>query len=498
MSTQTASIWGVDLREGSPACAGSEAYCYDGAMESAHMLSRAVSDHYRCPDNFFDFVIARPLSADQGYFCFGPNAICYGRSAAGVSQVPSDSPLYDVLKEISVEEGRLRLPFDPTEIIDNLRLERYAQGQGAGSSFQSALKRLYYLMRPLTNRRMRRQVQKLRIRNWERLSFPHWPVDTTVENLCERLLLLSMEAKGIDRVPFVWFWPNGARGCLTMTHDVETQAGRDACGDLMDMDDRFGIKASFNIVPEGRYGVSSKFLQGIRDRGFDIGIQDLNHDGRLFDSREEFLRRAEIINRYATDYSARGFRAGVLYRKPEWFDALDFCFDMSIPNVAHLDPQRGGCCTVMPYFIGNILELPVTTTQDYMLFYLLSQRSIDLWTAQIELILKKNGLVSFIVHPDYVMEADSRSVYKDLLGHLRSLRENAGLWFALPTEIDRWWRARSKMRVTREGNSWRIEGDDSGQAVLAYAKKVDGNLVYELAEAPATTRSADHVSARLE
>jgi hypothetical protein len=61
-----------------------------------------------------------------------------------------------------------------------------------------------------------------------------------------------------------------------------------------------------------------------------------------------------------------GFRAAVLYRNPDWYDALTVAYDMSIPNVAQLDPQRGGCCTIFPYFIGNILEIPVTATQDYL------------------------------------------------------------------------------------------------------------------------------------
>jgi hypothetical protein len=179
-----------------------------------------------------------------------------------------------------------------------------------------------------------------------------------VESLREELMLLSLQDKAVSCVPLAWFWPKGARGCLTMTHDVETEAGRDSCAELMDLDDAFGIKASFQIVPEKRYSLSAQFLDSIRDRGFEIGVQDLNHDGGLFDSTEEFLRRAQAINRYGREYGARGFRAAVLYRKPEWYDALDFAFDMSIPNVAHLDPQRGGCCTVMPYFIGKILELP--------------------------------------------------------------------------------------------------------------------------------------------
>ena len=188
-----------------------------------------------------------------------------------------------------------------------------------------------------------------------------------------------MKAKGVDRVPFIWFWPDGAQSCAAMTHDVETERGRDFCTELMNVDESFGIKSSFQIVPEGRYQISEDFIQAIRDRGFEINIQDLNHDGNLFRDPEEFCRRAHKINEYAETYGASGFRAAVLYRNLDWYDALQFAFDMSVPNVAHLDPQRGGCCTVMPYFFGETLEIPVTTTQDYTLFHLLNDYSLDLW-----------------------------------------------------------------------------------------------------------------------
>jgi hypothetical protein len=334
------------------------------------------------------------------------------------------------------------------------------------------------------NLSLRKQIQKFHARNWEKRSFPKWPVDTTVEDVCEILLLMSMEAAGVDRVPFVWFWPDGASGCLAMTHDVETTAGRDYCVELMNVDDSYGIKTAFGIVPEGRYELSSSFLKSLRDRGFEVVIHDLNHDGKLFDNKEQFLRRAEMINRYRCDYGAKGFRAGVLYRNPEWYEAFEFSFDMSIPNVAHLDPQRGGCCTVMPYFIGDVLEIPVTTVQDYTLFYILKKKSIDLWKKQVDLILGKNGLASFIVHPDYLPQSDAISVYQELLGYFQELSARKSIWITLPTEIDSWWRARSKMSVVKDGNSWRIEGDVTKCARLAYAKNVDGKLVYELAQAP--------------
>src|SRR5258708_24371320 len=159
---------------------------------------------------------------------------------------------------------------------------------------------------------------------------------------------------------------------------------------------------------------------------------------------------------------------------------------MSFPNVAHLDPERGGCCRVMAFFIGDVLELPVTTTQDYTLFHVLNERSIGLWKSQVDLILKKNGLMSFIVHPDYIMEPETLSVYKSLLVHLRNLRERTPIWDALPSEINAWWRARSKMSLLKQGDSWRIEGEGSERAVLAYAKNCNGKLVYEVFPATRT------------
>ena len=442
------------------------------------MLSKVMHDRYCCPKNFFDFVLNGQLSSDEGYFRFGLNTFCFGRSRLGARRAE-----YDALNDVVVNGGELSLPFDPTEIVDNLRLERYARSRSRGSDFTYFhLRKLYYLVRPLMTLPIRKQFQRFYARSGRRLSFPRWPVDTTVEDICERLLLLSMEAKGVERVPFVWFWPDGATACQMMTHDVEGVSGRDRCGDLMDLDDSYGIKASFEIVPEERYAISRKWLAFMRDRGFEVAIQDLNHDGRLFDNKEEFLCRAEIINRYAREYGAKGFRAAVLYRKPEWYDALEFAFDMSVPNVAHLDPQRGGCCTVMPYFIGNVLELPVTTIQDYTLFHIVNERSIDLWKAQLELIIRKHGLASFIIHPDYAMEDDTLRVYKDLLSYLRELREQTPIWCALPSEVDSWWRARSRMFIVEDGNGWRIEGNESERAVVAYAKNVDGNLVYEVAQ----------------
>jgi len=153
-----------------------------------------------------------------------------------------------------------------------------------------------------------------------------------------------------------------------------------------------------------------------------------------------------------------------------------------VPTVSHLEPQRGGCCTVMPYFVSNLLELPLTTVQDHSLFYVLGQYSIDLWEQQVEMISAHHGLISFIVHPDYIVRDRERRVYQSLLEYISRLVEEHNVWSAFPAEIDRWWRDRSQMSLERQSGTWRICGPGSKSARLAYGSIVNGRLQYRLDE----------------
>jgi hypothetical protein len=169
-----------------------------------------------------------------------------------------------------------------------------------------------------------------------------------------------------------------------------------------------------------------------------------------------------------------------MYREQSWYGAFQLSYDMSVPNVAHLEPQRGGCCSILPYFVGDVLELPLTTVQDYSLFHVLGDYSTTLWEQQIAVLLSRHGLISFIAHPDYLREERARQVYVRLLEHLSALRRARDLWFALPGDVNRWWRSRSLMRLVRRGRTWTVEGPDSERARVAYAVLRDGRLVYEV------------------
>ncbi len=266
-----------------------------------------------------------------------------------------------------------------------------------------------------------------------------------------------------------------------MTHDVEGQAGLDFCDELMDIDDSYGIKSAFQLIPEGREDAWRRTAARLRQRGFEVNLHDLNHDGRLFADKEAFLRHARRINDYTREFGCDGFRSGAMYREQDWFDAFEFSYDMSVPNAAHLEPQRGGCCTVMPYFVGDILELPLTTVQDYSLFHILNDYSTTLWKEQIRLIAQHHGLISVITHPDYLVgRPRARGLRRAASPSGRAVASATGLWMALPGEINRWWRNRQQMTLVPSGDGWRIEGPDSHRARVAYATLEDDRLVYRL------------------
>jgi len=444
--------------------------------------SQLLTEHFRCPEELIDLTVCEGLSANSGFFSLGPDCLCFGQTAQAAPAATITDPMPDLFPYVSSSGTTVRLPFDPVETVDNLRHERYFDQQGslhAANRADKLVRKLYYLVRPLMPVALRKHLQRVYLRNWEDIPFPKWPVDFSVENIMEQLLIVSMRSQNLERIPFIWFWPEGVSSCTAVTHDVEAIAGWEFCSQLMDLDDSFGIKSAFQIVPEERYDVSEAGLNSIRERGFEVNIHDLNHDGNLLINHEEFLRRAAEINRYKEKFQSQGFRTAVLYRKIDWFEALDFSYDLSVPNVAHLEPQRGGCCTVFPFFNGKMLELPVTMTQDYTLFHILNDYSIDVWKRQISLIQARHGLMQMIVHPDYIIDQSARRVYADLLGYLCELRAARKTWIALPAEVAVWWRMRAGLSLVREGDSWKIGGEGHERARIAYATIINGKLVYE-------------------
>jgi hypothetical protein len=139
----------------------------------------------------------------------------------------------------------------------------------------------------------------------------------------------------------------------------------------------------------------------------------------------------------------------------------------------------------MPYLVADLVEIPVTTTQDYSLFHILCEYSTKLWQEQVATITQAHGMASFIIHPDYVIERRARQTYEQLLGYLADLKANHNLWIARPGEINDWWRARAQMQLIKERDAWRVEGRGSERARVAYARAEGDRIAYRIEQIPA-------------
>lgn len=439
----------------------------------------ALEAHFRTPEGLIRFGLRADLPERPEFFRLGSELTCYGRHWEK-SPGRLECNFHDASEDVRRSGARCLLPFDPSEIAESLRCERYALRESDGGWAKEIARRGYYTLRPLLPVALRKHLQRRSLRGWQQRQFPSWPIDRTVDLFFEHLLSLALKVGDIASVPFIWFWPEGQSGCVVMTHDVETQEGLDDCDDLMALDSSFGIPSSFQLIPGGRYRVSRTMLKTMRGRGFEVNVHDWNHDGTLFRNRNRFAERAARINRAAAEWEVNGFRSGALYRNADWLSSLEVAYDMSAPNVAHLDPQHGGCCTLFPWFVGKTLEIPVTMTQDYSLFNILNSYSLDLWKEQFKLVLKGHGMASFIVHPDYIQERRARGTYRDLLSYIRELRAKRNLWVTQPGDVNQWWRERSRMKLVRLNGRWEIIGAGSERARIAYATLDQDRIAYAI------------------
>ena len=158
-------------------------------------MNNCLSLYYRCPEGFVAFAQKGSLSAEGKYFRFGKETTCYG---AYCRVPPSGHPagtMYDALSDTEVKNGTIFLPFDPGAVIDNLRCEKYIDDWRHDSPL-SVLTELYYLARPMLPVGIRRHLQKLYLRGWEKIPFPRWPVDTSVDNL---LRAVAVAVDSIER-----------------------------------------------------------------------------------------------------------------------------------------------------------------------------------------------------------------------------------------------------------------------------------------------------------
>ncbi len=276
-------------------------------------------------------------------------------------------------------------------------------------------------------------------------------------------------------VPDDWRgWPNGADFAFVLSHDVETQIGYDKLDELLEVEKQLGFRSVINFIPEGEYSVSERRIQELIDRGFEVGVHGLYHDGKLYNNRATFESRAKRINRYLKQWGATGFRSPLMHHRLDWLHSLDIAYDSSTFDTDPFEPQPDGLGTIFPLWVerkianpesltanqenqisdrrsaisggkskkpNGYVELPYTLPQDSTLFLLLRESSNAIWKEKTAWIARQGGMVFLNTHPDYMdfkgngnASSFPISYYADFLQHVK---ESYGgqYWHATPDRV---------------------------------------------------------------
>src|SRR5262245_11519849 len=130
--------------------------------------------------------------------------------------------------------------------------------------------RLYYGIKPLLPRSIRMGLRSWLARRTREPAHDVWPIP-----------------RGSERPPDGWpGWPHGKQFALILTHDVEGIRGIENLDTLVELELKMGFRSAINFIPEGEYPVCPVLVHKLRAQGFEIGVHDLRHDGKLYQNRE--------------------------------------------------------------------------------------------------------------------------------------------------------------------------------------------------------------------
>jgi len=297
------------------------------------------------------------------------------------------------------------------------------------------LNNIFYTIKPFIPRHLQIFLRRQVVR-YKRKKYSHiWPIDPKS----------STPPEGWQG------WPDHKKFALVLSHDVDTQKGHDKCYQLMEIEEGLGFRSSFNFVPE-RYKVSKKLLKDITDRGFQVCVHGLKHDGKLFSSRKIFERRSIRINQYIKEWCVDGFTTPSMLRNHEWIHDLNIKHCTSTFDTDPFEPQPHGIGTIFPFYMQNkssgngFIELPYTLPQDFTLFILLKERTIDIWKKKLDWIVQHGGMALLNTHSDYMdfigsklgVEEYPAEYYIEFLKYIKSKYEG-DYYHALPQEIAHFW-----------------------------------------------------------
>jgi peptidoglycan/xylan/chitin deacetylase (PgdA/CDA1 family) len=346
---------------------------------------------------------------------------------------PPDEVWQDVIKKALPALGLTNAQSD----MDTVLALTLGEGRFGSDHWKlGPLTRIYYLVKFIIPRSITLQLRRLYNRRLKTEGI--WPIESRYANFLWEVLRQVLMLNDSKELTIKGFWPDHNRFAFVLTHDIETAAGQEFVEVVADLEENLGFRSLFNFVPES-YKLNYKLMDDLRQRGFEVGIHGLKHDGNLFVSKPAFMQKASRINQYLKEWNAVGFRAELTIRQPEWMQALEIEYDLSFFDTDPFEPIPGGTMSIWPFFTGHFVELPYTLVQDYTLTSILGEISPRIWLEKVEFIEEHHGMALVNTHPDYLKSKPTWDVYEQFL---TAMKKHDCYWHGLPGEVAKWWKSR--------------------------------------------------------
>ena len=330
------------------------------------------------------------------------------------------------------------------------------------------LTEIYYLLKPILPWRLRVALRQVRAQRRRKAFADVWPIDPSAA-----------------AVPNGWpGWPEGKQFAFVLSHDVEGQKGFDRIPKVVELTRKYGFRASFNLIPKGEYPVDRQILDFLDRSGFEAGVHGLEHDGKLYKSKQKFVEKALQIRRVLQNWNACGFRSPLMQHRLGWIHEFGCDYDASTFDVDPFEPQPDGMSTIFPFWVkgeGNTgyVELPYSIVQDFSLYIVLGEKNNDIWKKKLDWVAGHGGMALINTHPDYMCfngksnrDEFPVALYEDFL---RYAREKYGdvMWHALPREVAGYYRA--KLPACKRNTRRKI-------CMVAYSEYESGSRIRRYAE----------------
>lgn len=216
---------------------------------------------------------------------------------------------------------------------------------------------------------------------------------------------------------------------LVITHDIDSEKGLQKAAGLMKVEEKLELKSTW-FLPSDEYRLNRALVQELA-KSSHVGSHDTKHDGRLI----QIQKHSDLVQRLMSSRlrlesiigkTVDRFRSPLLQFSRRIIKALaeaGYKMDFSAPTWEPVHPSTMsgfGVESVQAFKVDEIVELPLTLTQDHQVINLLGmscREAMKLWIEQAKLIRSVMGDIVLLVHPDYSF-SQHLPEYQELLENL--------------------------------------------------------------------------------